>query len=145
MRRTEKKGGYTMKTIKEIKQAIEQKKTRSAWDNGVKEYALELLEKFEEGLEYTELQNLQLPDDAPETVFNLNEENLLNGAKNWKEYSWGGCSSIYDWDIANRLCSPSELVKTHNGERKPNSGEEWLDTQARALYQAALLILKTAE
>jgi hypothetical protein len=134
-----------MKTIKELQQAIEQKKTRSAWDNGVKEYALELLEKFEEGLEYTEQQNLQLPDDAPETVFDLNEENLLNGAKNWKEYSWGGCSSIYDWDIANRLCSPSELTKTHNGERKPNKSEEWLDTQARALYQAAAMILRIAE
>lgn len=36
-----------------------------------------------------------------------------------------------------RLCTPSELRRTHNGERRPNSREEWLDTQARALYQAA--------
>lgn len=30
----------------------------------------------------------------------------------------------------------SELKKTRHGERRPNSREEWLDTQARALYQA---------
>ena len=62
---------------------------------------------------------------------------LLNGAKDWSQYSWGGCSLIYDPDIASRLCCPSELKKTRNGERRPNSREEWLDVQARALYQAA--------
>ena len=45
-------------------------------------------------------------------------------------------SIIYDSDIAERLCTPSELKKTRNGERKPNSREEWLDVQARALRQA---------
>lgn len=44
---------------------------------------------------------------------------------------------IYDSDIAERLCNPSELKKTRNGERRPNGREEWLDTQARALFQAA--------
>ena len=62
---------------------------------------------------------------------------LLNGAADWSQYSWGGCSLIYDSDIAERLCSPSELKKTRNGERRPNSREEWLDTQTRALFQAA--------
>lgn len=51
-------------------------------------------------------------------------------------YNWGGSSLIYDADIAGRLCCPSELKKTRNGERRPNSREEWLDVQARALYQA---------
>jgi hypothetical protein len=60
----------------------------------------------------------------------------LNGAKDWSQYSWGGCSLIYDAAIARRLCTPSELKKTRNGERRPNSNEEWLDTQARALNQA---------
>ena len=62
---------------------------------------------------------------------------LLNGAADWSQYSWGGCSLIYDGDIAERLCCPSELKKTRNGERRPNSREEWLDVQARALFQAA--------
>lgn len=65
---------------------------------------------------------------------------MLNGADSWIQYSWGGCSLIYDGDIAERLCSPSELKKTRNGERKPNGNEEWLDTQARALYQASLQV-----
>ena len=43
----------------------------------------------------------------------------------------------YGGDIAERLCTPSELKKTRHGERRPNSREEWLDTQARALHQAA--------
>ena len=51
---------------------------------------------------------------------------------------------IYDEDIAKRVCTPSELKKTRNGERRPNSSEEWLDTQARALYQAASLVRRCA-
>lgn len=43
---------------------------------------------------------------------------------------------VYDGDIAAALCNPSELKKTRNGERRPNSQEEWLDVQARALRQA---------
>lgn len=110
-----------------LQEKLESVKTRSAWDRGVKEYAFDLLD---------ELPNEDLPE-SPCII----KEMLLNGAPSWKEYSWGGCSLIYDADIAKRLCCPSELRKTRNGERRPNSREEWLDVQARALYQAALLIL----
>ena len=112
--------------IKEIKNSLENKKFRSAWDKGVIGYALELLENLERK-EYTNERELK--------------QALLNGAKNWKEYSWGGCAEIYDCKIAARLCTPSELKKTRNGKCKPNASEEWLDVQARALYQAELLIL----
>ena len=60
----------------------------------------------------------------------------LNGARNWSDYSWGGSAFVYDRDIAAALCTPSELRRTRNGERRPNSREEWLDVQARALHQA---------
>jgi hypothetical protein len=118
--------------ISKIREAINQKKTRSAWDNGVREYALELLDQVEEnqGIDY-ELYGS--PADKKE---------LLNGASNWTEYSWGGSSLIYNEDIAKRLSSPSELKKTKNGERRPNAREEWLDTQARALYQATMMIFR---
>jgi hypothetical protein len=66
---------------------------------------------------------------------------LLNGASDWNQYSSGGSSLIFNDDIAERLCTPSELKKTRNGERRPNANEEWLDVQARALYQAEMLIL----
>lgn len=49
---------------------------------------------------------------------------------------------IYNSDIAARLCCPSELKRTRNGDRRPNSREEWLDTQARALFQAANRVYK---
>ena len=103
--------------------------TRSAWGRGVKEYAFELIDTIEDEDAFSNRRML--------------EKALLNGASNWSEYSWGGCSLIYDGDIAERLCTPSELKKTRNGERKPNHSEEWLDTQARALSQASRIILNS--
>jgi hypothetical protein len=117
-----------MKT-NEIRKELESKKCRSAWDKGVNEYALELCEELENAMNYEEL------EEVP-TSSKLLEKMLLNGADSWEQYSWGGCSLIYNGDIAERLCSPSEFKKCREGERRPNAREEWLDTQARALYQA---------
>lgn len=107
---------------------LEARKDRSAWNKGVTLYALELVENLKERAAY-EGRN---PETGKECL-----DWLLNGASDWSQYSWGGSSLIYDGDIAKRLCTPSELKKTRNGERRPNSREEWLDTQARALHQAA--------
>ena len=107
---------------------------RSAWNKGVKAYAVELLEKLQERAEYGSIE----PDDL--TSPKMLEKALLNGAYSWNEYSEGGCSQIYDEDIAKRLCTPSELKITRNGERNPNKRESWIDCQARALYQAANLV-----
>lgn len=101
---------------------------RGAWEKGVTAYAFDLVEEIKERAEY-EGRN-------PESEKELREW-MLNGAQDWEQYSWGGSALIYDGDIAERLCCPSELKKTRNGERRPNSREEWLDVQARALYQAA--------
>lgn len=114
----------------ELLNAIENMKARSAWDRGVKEYAYELVE----GLEVEEI-----PTDSQEL-----KSLLLNGADTWKQYSWCGSALIYDCDIAKSLCTPSELKKVKGGERRPNSREEWLDVQARALLQAANRICKLA-
>ena len=125
--------------LENIRKELEAMKTRSAWAAGVKEYAIELLERLEEWEAGGYFNNSDLTDRKK-----LHSA-LLNGADNWKEYSWGGCSLIYDRDIAERLCTPSELKKTRNGERKPNKSEEWLDTQARALFQAEAMINKIIE
>ena len=106
---------------------LEAQKDRSAWGRGVKAYALELVEELRE-LATHEGRN---PKPGREC-----REWMLNGAQDWKQYSWGGASLIYDADIAQRLCTPSELKKTRHGKRRPNSQEEWLDVQARALTQA---------
>ena len=101
-------------------------KCNSAWGKGVKEQALELVEKAE---------------------VELTRENalieLLNGADNWHEYSWGGCAYVFDGDIAERYCTPTELKRTNNGAKDPNSRESWLDLQARALSQSYKLIYGT--
>lgn len=104
---------------------IETRKDRSAWNKGVNAYALELLDNLAE----------LAPDDlaTPEAV----RRALLNGADTWERYSYGGCSLIYDCDIAARLCTPSELRRCKGGDLNPNSRETWLDVQARALFQAA--------
>ena len=125
--------------LENIRKELEAMKTRSAWGKGVKTYALELIERLEEWEAGGYFNNSDLTDRKK-----LHSA-LLNGADNWKEYSWGGCSLIYDRDIAERLCTPSELKKTRNGERKPNKSEEWLDTQARALFQAEAMINKIIE
>lgn len=105
------------------------KKARSCWDKGViGYYLLDMIEKFDETCKEKE----EIPDNGYEVI-----ALCLNGACNWLEYSWGGCSLIYDSDIAETLCTPSELKKNHNGERRPNSKEQWLDVQARALGHAS--------
>ena len=125
-----------MKTIAEVRKELEARKDRSAWDRGVTVYALELLETLEENRRYNKADEHLHP-------LELNEE-LLNGAENWSLYSWGGSALIYDGDIAERLCTPSELKRNRNGERNPNARESWLDCQARALYQAARRIITAA-
>lgn len=117
-----------MKSYNEVLTVLEARKDRSAWDKGVTAYAVDLLDEYHvraefEGREAADRKEL--------------EEWLLNGASTWSKYSWGGSALIYNGDIAKLLCSPSELKRTRNGERRPNSREEWLDTQARALAQAA--------
>lgn len=85
----------------------------SAWSKGVSIYAAELRETLAE-------------NNLPAT-----KENMLNGARNWSEYSYGGSALTYDADIAERLCSPSELKRKKGGDLQPNSRETWLDCQAR--------------
>lgn len=120
-----------MGNIEKLYQSIESEKQRSAWDKGVTQYALEMVEQLNEQINGGYFEELDLTESKKVRAA------LLNGAADWSQYSWGGCSLIYDSDIAERLCCPSELKKTRNGERRPNSREEWLDAQARALFQAA--------
>lgn len=110
------------------------RKDRSAWDKGVTAYATELAE------------SLGNWEKQPESIAEL-KEMMLNGASDWNAYSWGGSSLIYNQEIAERLCSPSELkrVTNKNGLRDyPNSRENWLDVQARALNQASRRVVSIA-
>lgn len=122
-----------MKTIiSNIRSSLISRKDRSAWGRGVTQYAIELLEDF---AEY---------DHEKDDVCNarLLRKALLKGAYDWHQYSDGGRALIRDQDIAERLCNATELKRTHNGLKEPNARENWLDVQARALYQACELLVE---
>lgn len=126
----------------------EQKPARSHWERAVIEDAIDMLQEA--------INNLRdNPDEAPRDLTALTAE-LLNVSvstlRSWggddgyngirsiyqcaHESSWGGSFLCYDCDIARHYCTPSELKRTRDGERRPNAHEEWLDVQARAIYQA---------
>ena len=112
---------------KELRKLAAEFPNTSARKKGAKEYADELLNNLEEKAQYYE----RLPRNEKEL-----KEWLLNGAMDWSEYSYGGCSLIYDSQIAKRLCTPSELKKNEGGRLAPNRREGWLDVQTKALRDA---------
>ena len=117
----------TLKNLKAVK-------CRSAWDKGVKEYAYMLLDNIFLHSDYKAINDCK----------SLHEV-LLNGAKDWKQFSYGGCALVPNEQIAKTLCSPSELKKCKNGMLRPNKKEQWLDVQTRALIQAENLIKSCVE
>lgn len=110
-----------------MRSQINAKRCRSAWDRGVREYALEIIDGIEDCAVYYG----ELPANVKECL-----RYALNGAMDWTQYSEGGCSLVCNHQIANRLCTPSELRKTQNGAKAPNPRESWISCQTRALYQA---------
>lgn len=114
---------------------LEARKDRSAWDKGVTLYALELVEELEERAEY-EGRN---PEPGKEC-----REWMLNGAQDWNQYSWGGSSLVYDGDIAERLCTPSELKKPTTANADQTAGRNGLTpkqghyTELQTVYRACI-------
>ena len=98
--------------------------SRSAWEQGVKEYAREILE----------YPNFQGKEEFNKLTL---EKRLLNGAQNWKEYSEGGCSLIYDGEILERLTPPGNLERVKRYNKNHPSGTWCIsDVQVRALTHA---------
>lgn len=110
-----------------------EKPERSAWGRGVQAYATEIAETLADQAHEVEPTRVAI------------ERIALNGARDWNQYSWDGCSLIYDGDIAKLLCPPSTLKRKRNGALPPNSCEEWLDVQARALVQACRRVCRIAK
>ena len=71
-------------TIAEICRESEGHPVRSAWDRGVRSYAGELFEAYITG------KGLH-PDDADDRIGKIADADLLNGARDWSQYSYGGC------------------------------------------------------
>lgn len=110
-----------------------EKPERSAWKRGVQAYATEIAHTLADQAHEVEPTRAAI------------EHIALNGARDWGQYSWGGCSLVYDEDIAKLLCPPSTLKRKRNGALPPNSCEEWLDVQARALTQACRRVFRIAK
>ena len=125
----------TAKNIQAVTNEVNNTKTRSAWNKGVKVYALEMLESFEEWRRWNE--------ENRESVPELDEETALNGASDWIAWAYGGCGLVYDCAIAERLCTPSELRKLQyktGAMTQPAPCTNWLDIEARAAVQAWRMI-----
>lgn len=121
------------KFLEKVRANLNGMKKRSAWDRGVDTYAQGLVDDLEEWMEGGYIDQADIQSRRLEKI-------LLNGADGWKHYSWSGCSLCYDRQIAERLCSPSELKRSHGGALQPSQREHWLDVQARALVQAYLRV-----
>lgn len=122
--------------IRDIRDEIDATPGISAWMFGVHCYAVDILSGYING------RGLTIWDEA-ERIGKITEEDLLNGAKDWRQYSRTGNSLIYNRDICYRLCGRKDLERTREGEFLPNDHEDWLDLQAKALQQAAQIVIKT--
>lgn len=109
-------------------------KARSAWDKGVKEYALDILEN----VDWYEL-SCQFSEYVTWQRF---RRCLLNGADDWAKYSWGGAALCYNEDICRRLCPKSFQKRKRSGMLPPEGRREWLDVQTSALHNAEWLLKK---
>lgn len=113
-----------------VVEEIENTSARSAWGKGVRDFAVDLFLQTAENKTAIE-------------ILSITEKDLLDGAEDWEQFSYGGRWLAYDHDIAESLCTPSEFKRKKRGYLPPNSHETWLDIQAQALYQASKLVLRT--
>ena len=78
------------KLIATIRQQIVYSPAKSTWDRGVLIYALEIFDNYIEA-------------SGGDSINQITEKDLLQGAKDWQQYSRGGFSLIYDEEICKRL------------------------------------------
>lgn len=118
--------------ISDLRKSVEAAKCgRSKWGKGVHSLALTIIGDYEAS--------------EPGTACELGEleSTLLNGAANWSAYCYGGNLLIFEQQIAELLCTPSELRRCTSKDgalKAPNRREIWMDVQARAAAQSWSLI-----
>lgn len=107
---------------------------RTYWDRGVTDFALDLLENYENICKECENDGNPVPA--------CNKKTLLNGADDWRVYCYGGCALVYNGDIAKVVFTPAQFAKWEQGRKV--TAEPLLDIQARALA-AGWRVLKSAQ
>ena len=109
-----------------LEQLKSEKPARSAWGRGVQAAAVEIVE------------SVDYIDELPAS-YKPFERALLGGARDWSQYSWGGCSLCCNVEIAERYMTPSGLKRYMAPGHEASEGfggEQLLDMQARALRAA---------
>lgn len=116
----------TPKTYTEIYNLLTQEKPRSAWARGVNNIAIDMVNEILENTDGNDAQHFKRVDDFARHFYGVSLREAVDG----------GSFLIYDRDIAENFCTPSELKRVKNGERNPNSRETWLDVMYCGAYQA---------
>jgi hypothetical protein len=122
-----------MLTVPETIKAIEATRPRSKWQQGVKQTALDMLEPFR--------------DETMPERFADRRKMMLNGARDWESYIYGGCGLVYNRDIAERFFTASEMreyMRPGHDASMAWHGETLLDMYVRAIRQAEVLIARCA-
>ncbi len=120
--------------IIDIIDGFDNKPGRSAWIRGVYCLAADMFSS------YIERKGLNIWDSAAR-IGKITERDLLDGAKNWKQQSRDGNYLVYNQDICRLLCNEWDQRRTCDGKLPPNDYEDWSDFQARALEQAARVVM----
>lgn len=105
----------------------ETKKSRSYWAEKAKDYAYSLLENFEDDRNFDSVSKFK--------------KALLNGAKDWEQYSYWGNSLCYNVQIAKAVLPPKKFEQYYNDKLFIPS-DKLMTLQIRALKQAWQLIEK---
>ena len=99
-------------------------------------------------------------DDLVETIIEINndlnsikvkdalknEKTLLSfftgeDCKNFYDYSYKGYSLCYDYQICERICTPSEQKRYNYGSRMFSKNQDWLEVQAIYLEISAEIVI----
>ena len=125
--------------IETLKRTLTEKeeKARGTYSKALYSYALELVENMADHHATTQEQRDNLQNIDRETLKRL----ALNGADSWEQYSWGGCSLCYNYDILARLFCPSIVKRYENADSV--RGVHLLDYQKHALAKAFTILYDT--
>lgn len=116
----------TPKTYSEIHTLLIKEKPRSAWARGVNNIAMDIVREILENSNGNDAPHYYSVPDFCREFYGVS----------LREAVYGGLFLIYNSDIAENFCTPSELKRTKNGEYNPNRSESWLDVMYRGAYQA---------
>ena len=120
------------RTVGEIWCALNAVPRRTAWERGVMQYASDLFGAYVDSRGIT---------DLVVRIGKISEADLLRGADSWRQYGEMGHAFIWDRDICLRLGTKYQIQKTERGQKQPSRGGTWKELQAKALGEAARIVI----